>query len=77
MTPDRCRGSFHVCPALDQRNKKQVGKIRPNTVIIPHHKPQVNANMSLSGENLCPAQKHSSAFGKHSILKSWIFHVIL
>ena len=58
-------------------NKKEAGKIRPNTVIISQAAFQVNGKMSPSGENLCPAQKQKLAFGKHSVLKSWKFRVIL
>ena len=87
MTPDGCRGSFlwlRQRPGPGSRfrlrntgMKKGPEKIRPNTVIISHSPFQVNGFLSSRGENLCPAQKQPTAFGEHSILKSWNFHVIL
>ena len=81
MTPDGCRGSFHVpgSPTGDLAwgHKKEAGKIRPNTVIISQTPFQVNAQMVLRGQNLCSPQKRMSAFRKHSVLKSWKFRVIL
>lgn len=71
MTPDRCgQGSFHVIPAPWAGNKTRDGKIRPNTFIISHPRLQVNGEMAGKLQNLWPAQKQMSAFGKHSILKS-------
>ena len=84
MTPDGCRGSFHVlgsAAAWDtgsgSGNKKEAGKIRPNTVIIPHSFFQVNGEMASRRQNLCPAQKQTSSFGEHSVLKSSKIHDIL
>ena len=82
--PDGCRGSFHVlgsAAAWDtgsgSGNKKGAGKIRPNTVIIPHSFFQVNGEMASRRQNLCPAQKQTSSFGEHSVLKSSKIHDIL
>ena len=77
MTPDGCRGSFHVlgsAAAWDtgsgSGNKKEAGKIRPNTVIISHFADQVNGKSGPELQNLCSAQKQMCAFRKHSVLKS-------
>ena len=77
MTPDRCRGSFHLqsgrrlaAPRPGSGKEKGAGKIRPNTAIISHSPFQVNGKTRGKMENLCSAQKQMYAFGKHSILKS-------
>ena len=59
------------------RNKKEAGKIRPNTNIISYSRAQVNGKTASDVQNLCPAQKQMCAFGKHSVLKSSEIRVIL
>ena len=59
MTPDSCRGSFHVCPALDPRKRKRIGKSDPTQLSyhIPNRKSTANRPPAVK---ICALHKNTS-----------------